>query len=304
MAQSHLLQGVILEIPHNGVQLHHRIADRGSGCKGHPLTACQFVQILTLCKHIAGLLCIGLGDTCDVPHFCVEEHIFIEMRLVHKQTVNTQFLKCNYIILSRLVVQLLQLCFQCFLCFFHLLDRKTAAVLTPGICQGQRNVVDLTLNDGLLPFRGKRHSLKLRVSDHDGIVIAGCDTGAELLSIAGFKVLFRCHQHIGIGIEPQEVCAPLLRKVVRHHIEIFLRQAQPAALHAGSDHLEGLACTHAMRQQRIVAVQNVRHRIFLVRHQRDFRGHALKTNMTAIVLTGTNRIENPIVGRTQILTAV
>ena len=59
-----------------------------------------------------------------------------------------------------------------------------------------------------------------------------------------------------------------------------------------------------MRQQRIVAVQNVRNGIFLMRHQRDFRGHALKTNVIAIVLTGTNRIENPIVGRTQILTAV
>ena len=142
------------------------------------------------------------------------------------------------------------------------------------------------------------------MTDHDGIVIAGCDTGAELLSIAGFKVLFCCHQHIGIGIEPQEVCAPLLCEVVRHHIEVFLRQAQSAAFHAGSDHLEGLARTHAMRQQRIVAVQNVRHRIFLVRHQRDFRGHALETNMTAIVLTGTNRIENPVIGRTQILAAV
>ena len=79
MAQSHLLQGVILEIPHNSVQFHHRVADRGSGCKGHTLAACQFVQILTLCKHIAGLLGIGLGDTCDIPHFRVEEHIFIEM---------------------------------------------------------------------------------------------------------------------------------------------------------------------------------------------------------------------------------
>ena len=79
MAQTHLLQGIVLEIPHNGVQFYHRIADRGSRCKGHALTACQFVQILTLCKHITGLLRIGLGNTCDVPHFCVEEHIFIEM---------------------------------------------------------------------------------------------------------------------------------------------------------------------------------------------------------------------------------
>ena len=198
----------------------------------------------------------------------------------------------------------MQLCFQHFLCFFHLLDRKTATILTPGIGQSQRNIVDLTLYNGFLPFRGERHTLKLRMTDHDGIVIAGCDTGAELLSIAGFKILLRCHQHIRIGIEPQEICAPLLCEVVRHHIEVFLRQAQSAALHAGSNHLEGLACAHAMRQQRIVAVQNVRYRIFLVRHQRDFRGHALEADVTAIVLTGPNRIENPIIGRTQILTAI
>ena len=198
----------------------------------------------------------------------------------------------------------MQLCFQRFLCFFHLLDRKTATVLTPGIGQSQRNVVDLTLDNSLLPFWRKRHSFKLRVSDHDSIVIAGCNAGAELLSIAGFKILLRCHQHIRIGIEPQEICTPLLREVIRYHIEILLRQAQPAALHAGSNHLEGLACAHTMSQQRIVAVQNVRNGIFLMRHQRDFRGHALKTNMTAIVLTGTNRIENPVIGRTQILATV
>ena len=198
----------------------------------------------------------------------------------------------------------MQLCFQHFLCFFHLLDRKTATILTPGIGQSQRNIVDLTLYNGFLPFWRKRHTLKLRMTDHDGIVIAGCDTGAELLSIAGFKILLRCHQHIRIGIEPQEICAPLLGEVIRHHIEIFLRQAQPAAFHAGSNHLEGLSCAHAMRQQRIVAVQNVRYRIFLVRHQGDFRGHALEADMPAIVLTGANRIENSVIGRTQILTTV
>ena len=198
----------------------------------------------------------------------------------------------------------MQLCFQRFLCFLHLLDRKTAAVLTPGIGQSQCNIVDLTLYNGFLSFRGKRYTLKLRMTDHDGIVIAGCDPGAELLTVAGFKILFRCHQHIGIGIEPQEICAPLLREVVWHHIEVFLRQAQSAALHAGCYHLESLACAHTMSQQRIVAVQNVRHGIFLVRHQRDFRGHAFKTNMTAIIFTGTNRIKNPVIGRTQILAAV
>lgn len=83
--------------------------------------------------------------------------------------------------------------------FFHLLDRETAAILTPGIGQSQRNIVDLTLHNGFLPFRGKRHTLKLRVSDHDGIVIAGCNPGTELLTIAGFKVLFVATSTLALG---------------------------------------------------------------------------------------------------------
>ena len=299
------LQGVILQVAHNGIQLYHAVRYRRTCCKGHTLAASDFIEILTFCKHIRGLLCIGLSNTSDVPHFCVEEHIFIEMALVYKQAVNTKLLKCDYIILAALVVQLLEFCLQGFLRFLHLLDRETLAiVLCLCFCNRKGDVLNLPLDHGFLPFRGKRNPLKLRMPDNDSIIIARGNPGTELLSVGWLEILFRCHQHIGIRIQPQEVCTPLFRQMVRHNIKILLRQTQTAAFHAGSDHLEGLASTHTMRQQRIIAIQDMRHCIFLVRHQADFRGHAHELDVTAIVFTGTNRIEPLIVDLAKFLSAV
>ena len=305
MSKMKFLQGVILQVTHDGIQLYHAVRYGRTCCKGHTLAASDFIKILAFCKHIRGFLCIGLSNTSDIPHFCVEEHIFIEMAFVHKQAVNTKLFKCNHIVLAALVVQLLKFCLQGFLCFFHLLDRETfAIVLCFCFCNRKGNVLNLLLNHGLLPFRGKRNPFKLRMPDNDGIIIARGDTGTELLSVGWLEILFRCHQHIGIRIQPQEIRAPLFRQVIRHNVEILLCQTQTAAFHAGSDHLEGLACTNTMRQQRIIAIQDMRHCIFLMRHQADFRGHAHKLDVTAIVFTGTNRIEPLIVDLAKFLSAV
>ena len=123
------LQGVILQVTHDGIQLHHAVRYGCTCCKGHTLAASDLIKILALCKHIRGFLRIGLSNTSDIPHFCVEEHIFIEMALIHKQAVNTKLLKCNHIVLAALVVQLLELCLQVFLCFLHLLDRETLTII-------------------------------------------------------------------------------------------------------------------------------------------------------------------------------
>ena len=142
------------------------------------------------------------------------------------------------------------------------------------------------------------------MSDNDSIIIARSNPGTELFPVGWLEVLFRCYKHIGIRIQPQEIRAPLLCQVVRHNVEILLCQTQTAAFHAGSDHLEGLACTNTMRQQRIIAIQDMRHCIFLVRHQADFRGHAHKLDVAAIVFTGANRIEPLIVDLAKFLSAV
>ena len=83
------------------------------------------------------------------------------MGFVHKQTVNAQFLKGHNAVFLLAVRQLLQLGFEIFLGFLHLLDGVALAVL--GFCfgNGGDDFADLPLNDGFLPFRGEGDFLKL-----------------------------------------------------------------------------------------------------------------------------------------------
>ena len=51
-----LLQGAVLQIPHDRVQLGHGVAHRGAGGEHHATPAGDLVQIAALAEHIAGFL--------------------------------------------------------------------------------------------------------------------------------------------------------------------------------------------------------------------------------------------------------
>ena len=77
------------------------------------------------------------------------------------------------------------------------------------------------------------------MSHDDRIIIAGSDTGAEFLAVAGLKVLFRGNEDVGRGIQLQKLRRPLLGKVVRYNKQALLAKPQPLAFHSGSGHCEG-----------------------------------------------------------------
>ena len=54
--QLFLLQGAVLEVPHDRVQLGHGVAHRGAGSEYHATPAGDLVQIAALAEHIAGFL--------------------------------------------------------------------------------------------------------------------------------------------------------------------------------------------------------------------------------------------------------
>ena len=56
MGQLFLLEGAVLEIPHDRVQLGHGIAHGRTRGKHHATSAGDLVQIAALAKHIAGFL--------------------------------------------------------------------------------------------------------------------------------------------------------------------------------------------------------------------------------------------------------
>ena len=94
------------------------------------------------------------------------------------------------------------------------------------------------------------------MTDDNGVIVAGGDAGAKLLSVMGLKVLFGRDQDFGGGIEPQKLRSPLLRQVVWHHKEGLLTQTQPLGFHSGGHHLERLAISRVMLSGRPASTVN------------------------------------------------
>ena len=99
MGQVLLLERTVLEVAHDRIKLGHRVAYGSTGCEDHATPAGQLIHIAALHKHIRRFLGFRGGQTCHISHFCVEEQILERMAFVHKQSVYTQLLKGNNIIL-------------------------------------------------------------------------------------------------------------------------------------------------------------------------------------------------------------
>ena len=91
--------------------------------------------------------------------------------------------------------------------------------------------------------------------------------------------------------------------MVGNHDQRLIAKPQSLFLHGTGHHFIRLARTHFVRQQDIVAVQHMGNGVQLVRSKGDFRVHARKFQVTAIVLAGTQRIELFIVDGNQTLAA-
>ena len=91
--------------------------------------------------------------------------------------------------------------------------------------------------------------------------------------------------------------------MVGNHDQRFIAKPQSLFLHGTGYHFIRLARTHFVRQQDIVAVQHMSNGVQLVRAKGDFRVHARKFQVTAIVLAGTQCIELFIVDGNQSLAA-
>ena len=123
MSHAKPLQRPVLEIAHDGIELHHGVGDRGPSREGDTPASCDLIQVLAFHEHVRTFLRVGLGDTCYITHLCVEEGVFVKMALVHKEAVHTELFKGHDVVLALLVVQLCQSHFQGLAGLFHLLDR-------------------------------------------------------------------------------------------------------------------------------------------------------------------------------------
>ena len=221
------------------------------------------------------------------------------MRFIYEQSIHAQFFKGDNIILSGLVIELVEFQLNGAFALFHLLDGEAFCI--GAFCFGDtlNDLVELCLQDCSLPIHTHGDLLKLRVSDNDCIVIARGNTGAELFAVSRFKVFLRCHKDIGRRIQLQKLRCPLFGQVIWNHEQALLTESKAFTLHSGSNHLEGLACTHNVRKQRVTAVQDAGNGIYLMFPQGNFGVHANELDVASVILTGTNGIELFVVERGQ-----
>ena len=78
-----------------------------------------------------------------------------------------------------------------------------------------------------------------------------------------------------------------------------MTEAKAFTLHCGSNHFEGLTCTHNVRKQRITAVQDAGNGIYLMFPQGNLGVHANELDVASVILTGTHGIELFVVERGQ-----
>ena len=74
--QALLLQRRHLQIPLDGVKLHHAVGNGGAGGKDNAAPSGDLVQIAALHKEVRTFLRLSLGNTAHIPHFCVEKEVF------------------------------------------------------------------------------------------------------------------------------------------------------------------------------------------------------------------------------------
>ena len=138
-------------------------------------------------------------------------------------------------------------------------------------------------------------SLKLAVSDDDCIIIAGCDSAAELFTVSRFKVLFGCGENIGRRIQTEKFACPLFGQMVRNDKQRLLAQAESLAFHRRGYHFKSLARTNFVCKERVATVEDVCNGVLLMLTELDFGVHTAEHDMAAVVLTGTGGIEKLVV---------
>ena len=280
-----------LQIPLHGEHLCHGITDRRTRGEHHAFAVRLPVEIAAFVIQVSAFLRLRLRNARYIAHFCHQKQVLKIVRLVHKQLVNAEFLKGHNAVLALLGVQLFELCRIGSAGLFHLLDGKAFLVCRLCVRYAENDLVKLLLQKLFLPLHAHGYAFKLAVTDHHRVVIACGDTGAKSLAVAGFKVLFACHEYVCRWVKLQKLGSDLPREMARHGDERFLTHTELLCLHSNSRHRVGLACAHAMRQKRVAAVERPRYRVHLMRTKGYLGIHAGETEVAAVIFARAGGVE-------------
>ena len=133
------------------------------------------------------------------------------------------------------------------------------------------------------------------MSENHSIILPGCNTAAKAFAVLFFKILAGCNQQIRCRIQLQKFACPLLNEVIRYDKHRLLTNSKPFAFHCCRGHFKRFSCPHTVCKQGVSAIQYPCDRILLVRHQANFRIHAVKAKVAAVILPRSNRIKSFVI---------
>ena len=227
------------------------------------------------------------------------------MGLVHEDTVHTELLKFDVVLILGGVGQLVDLGLKLLALLFKILDGKAlAALLSLGLLDGPDDAVNLLLVQVPCKVGGDRQLLELLIADDNCVILAVGNAVGENLAVGSGKITCFRHKQLRRWEEVHELIAPLCNQRLGHSEQRLLNQTQFLELHGRRCHLVCFAGADLMCQQGIAARgDDPLHRIPLVRSQGLHGIGAVDRQVVAVVLRGHDGVEGLVVERSQLSSA-
>ena len=260
-------QVVVIQIALHGIHLGHGVADRRAGREHHIAAPGRFAHDTGFHVEVSRLLAAGrAAQACNVAHAGAVGQVLELVSLVQEQRIDPQVIPVQAVILVAGIEQGFQLLLHLGAALGGLLH--VAGLLT--LCclngiDGGGQVGDLLLDELRFCLRLHAHLAERGVSHDHRVPVTGCDAGEEALAVGFLKVALGCGQHVGAGVQLDEVLRPLSHQMVGDNEHRLAGQAQAAQLHGCGHQREGLAGTDDVIRQGAAALHDAPYRIALVR---------------------------------------
>ena len=297
LRQPALAQERHLEVALHREHLGQRVADRGA--RGEDDAPPHLLEVLGLDEHVEGPVALRVRQPGDPRHLRVEVEVLEGVGLVHEEGVHPELLEGERHVLRLAVGPLLQLRLEAALGLLDLLHHARVGALGLELGQVGRQLVELFLEVAREGPVGDGQELEGLVGDDDGVVGARGDPAHDPLALALGEVLLAGDEQVRRRVEPQELGAPLLDEVVRHHDHRLLGQADPLELHGRRRHLEGLARADDVGQERGRALERPPDGVLLVGLESDRRVRPGQRQVLAVGLPGAQVVHLLVVGADQ-----
>ena len=271
MRQAGGFQVVVIQIALHGIHLGHGVADRRAGRKHHIAATGRFAHDAGFHVEVSRLLAAGrAAQACNVAHAGAVSQVLELVGLVQEQRIDPQVIPVQAIVLVAGIEQRFQLLLHlgaALRCLLHVAGLLTLCRLDS--VNGGGQVGDLLLDELRFCLRLHAHLAERGVSHDHRVPVTGCDAGEEALAVGLLKVALGCGQHVGAGVQLDEVLRPLPHQMVGDNEHRLAGQAQAAQLHGCGHQREGLAGTDDVIRQGAATLHDAPYRIALVRAQLD-----------------------------------